>query len=406
MTMILMTGLPGAGKTLHALSHIKERAEKEGRPVFYSGINECKLPWTEFKPQEWWDLPDGAIIIIDECQFTFPAKANGSTRPSYVENLAIHRSRGFDIFLITQHPTLVDNFVRRLVGQHFHSVRGFGDNATIYEWPKTSPEPEKVREQKAAVSKRWPFNKEAYDWYKSAELHTVRRKIPVKVYYVGVMAVAVVGALYWWIGSKSEVATANPDPVVSGSALVTDSNVATMAAASQAPQLGYQNPAEDAKKYLWDRTPRLAGLPETAPRYDGLTAPTRVPVPSMCFQIGDARSAKAIRCQCYTQQGTKIDIEFNMCIDIARNGRFMDFDPEPSRQRDNTAVQLADASQTDRSAKILAARVPDTPMGPNYGSSPVSSFSDAPSQLQGSRPAPDLNDGPPRDRTTRTEVAR
>ncbi len=405
MTMILMTGLPGAGKTLHALTHIKERSEKEGRPVFYSGINECKLPWTEFKAQEWWALPDGSIIIIDECQFTFPYKANGSSLPDYYENLAIHRSRGFDIYLITQHPTLVHNFVRKLIGQHFHSVRGFGDNATIYEWPKASAEPEKVKEQKAAVSKRWPFNKEAYNWYKSAELHTVRRKVPVKVYYVGIMAVAVVGALYWWIGSKSKTVAANPEPAAQAQMQSQDQNVATMAASSQAVQPGYQNPVEDAERYVWERTPRVAGLPETAPRYDGLTVPTRVPVPNMCVQIGDVRSGKPIRCQCYTQQATKIDVEFNMCMDIARNGRFMDFDPEPNRQRDNTAVQLADASHVDRSARILGARVPDTPMGPNYRSSSVSSFSEPVSQLEGARPAPNLNDGPPRDRTTRTEVA-
>lgn len=70
------------------------------------------LPWTKIEPKKWMDCPPGSIIVIDECQFVFPKKPNGSKLPEFYEKLAIHRHNGYDIFLITQNPTLVDNFVR------------------------------------------------------------------------------------------------------------------------------------------------------------------------------------------------------------------------------------------------------------------------------------------------------
>ncbi|MBA5604126.1 hypothetical protein H3H36_01960 [Duganella sp. FT3S] len=84
------------------------------------------------------------------------------------------------------------------------------------------------------------------------------------------------------------------------------------------------DPLEDAKHYVEMNTPRVAGLPQTAPKYDELTKPVRVPVPAACLQFRND-------CKCYTQQGTPMDVRYNMCIEFARNGFFQDFDPEKDR---------------------------------------------------------------------------
>lgn len=397
MPITLMTGLPGNGKTLHALTHIKERAERENREVYYHGINECTLPWTEFKADEWPALPDGCIIVIDECQFVFPTKANGSQLPKHYEDLAVHRHRGMDIYLITQHPTLIHNFVRKLVGQHFHSVRKFGfESATVYEWSNTNPAPETASSQKSAISFRWPFNKEAYKWYKSAEVHTVKKKIPAKIFYVGVFVILVIAALAYYVKSKKDAFSSASQVAAVGDAATESGDTS----GSGGP-VGYLDPVSDVKKYLWERNPRLQGLPETAPRYDMLTAPTRVPVPAMCIQIGDSRSGGSIKCQCYTQQATKLDVEFNMCIDIARNGRFMDFDPEPRRDVDNSAVHMAEMSQARRSADVLD-RYPDVPQRENYGAPQVIAFNEVERAPAASQAAPSvIDDGPPVKRAIR-----
>ena len=43
----LITGQPGAGKTLFTLQFVRELAEKEKRTVHYSGIKDLRLPWLE-----------------------------------------------------------------------------------------------------------------------------------------------------------------------------------------------------------------------------------------------------------------------------------------------------------------------------------------------------------------------
>ena len=132
----LITGQPGAGKTLYALNFVKTRAEKENRPVYYSGISDLKLPWLELdKGEDWHGVPEGSIVVIDECQRVFRPRVNGAAVPEHVSKLETHRHSGIDLVLITQHPMLADNNVRRLVGQHFHVVRAFGTKkATVHEW--------------------------------------------------------------------------------------------------------------------------------------------------------------------------------------------------------------------------------------------------------------------------------
>lgn len=156
----IITGLPGNGKTLYALTYINAYSEKEKRDVYYSGIKDLLLPWTETKPEEWHTLPPGSIIVIDECQFVFPKKPNGSKLPEFYEKLAVHRHSGYDIFLITQHPSLVDNFVRQLCGRHFHVIRKFGmQRANVWEWASANTSPEKPASHKTAILHKFKYPK-------------------------------------------------------------------------------------------------------------------------------------------------------------------------------------------------------------------------------------------------------
>jgi zona occludens toxin len=352
----LGTGLPGNGKTLFMLWYIAAKAKKEQREVYYSGINivdKQALPWTEFKSEDWPSLPKGAIIVIDEAQFVFPKKPNGAKLPDHYEKLATHRHSGFDIFLITQHPSLVDNFVRQLVGQHFHSVRKFGlERASIYEWSAANPAPQNVASQKSAIVLKWAYPKEVYGWYKSAEVHTVKKGIPAKLVLALLLVVAVLAAGYWSLSRYQSRYQKAPD--ASPSAVPAPGGVALPVAPAGAGAPGRDrpfDPVEDARHYVQMATPRVAGLPHTAPKYDEITQPVRAPVPAACLQVGSVRSSSAgIRCKCYSQQGTPMDVEFNMCIEFARNGYFQDFDADKDRE------------QVERRAfneAVLASRVAD-----------------------------------------------
>lgn len=391
----LITGQPGNGKSLFALWFIKTKADQENRPVFYHGISNLAvpgiLPWTEFKAEEWPDLPDGSIVLIDEAQFVFPRKPNGAVLPAHYEKLAVHRHKGLDIFVITQHPSLIDNFVRKLVGQHFHSKRKFGlERATIYEWSETQPAPENAASHKSAITLAWPFKKEVYTWYKSAEVHTVKKKIPAKLFLVGVFVLCVIAALVMFVknyggGVKNEVS-----PVLTTS---TPGVPGAVPGAHASPGKAPFDALADAREYVAMNTPRVAGLPQTAPKYDPLTKPDRVPVPAACIQVGRAESGK-VDCKCFTQQGTAMGVEFNMCVEFARNGYFQEFDADKDRKQEHrTAAGVA----------VLANR-PDQPLR-DAGAISLA-FADAPvSKMEGARPPPNLNDGPPPERASRTVIA-
>jgi len=329
----LFSGLPGNGKTLFALWYLVKKAKAENREVFYNnvkGLDSEKVGnWQEFDPQKWFELPHGAMILMDECQDTFGKKPNGAALPAVYSELNTHRHRGYDIFLITQHPTLLDNSVRRLIGQHFHTVRKFGlERATVYEWSACNPSPESASSQKSAVSLKWAFPKEVYSWYKSAEVHTVKKAIPMKLVLAILFVIAVPCVGYYALTKyqsrgKSEVV---PSAIASG---VPVSSVAPGLAPGVAPGVRAPvDPVADAKEYMFNQTPRVAGLAHTAPRYDQITQAVRAPVPAACIQIGSTKSSTNIRCSCYSQQGTKMDVEFNMCIQIAQNGWFRDFDAD------------------------------------------------------------------------------
>ena len=57
--LTIITGLPGHGKTLYALSMVPE--EYKDREIYYHGIDDLKLPWIYLDdPTKWHQLPDGS----------------------------------------------------------------------------------------------------------------------------------------------------------------------------------------------------------------------------------------------------------------------------------------------------------------------------------------------------------
>lgn len=308
----LTTGANGAGKTLNTLDNVRKKQLAEGRSVYYHGFDmkpakAAEFGWLPFEPQKWQDLPDGAILVCDECQKEFPARGASAPVPPYVAALAEHRKRGFDFFLITQHPQLIDMFVRRLIGSpgwHRHLKRVFGaDMVTVLEWSAVDITCEKTGASKNAKVGMVPFPKHVYDWYDSAVLHTGKKQIPFKVYLLGILVLLI--PLVFWYGISSINKKAVPVPVPG--AAVPGAGVAVAAV---------KGPVTVAE-YVAGFVPRIEGLPQTAPRYDDLSKPTTVPLPAACIKMGN-------RCDCYTQQATKLMVPAALCLQIVKGGFFND----------------------------------------------------------------------------------
>lgn len=303
----LLTGQPGDGKTLYAIAAVMALSEKSGRPVYYSGIADLKLPWIEMAdPEKWYECPPGAIIVIDEAQRIFRPRGNAAAVPRHVSELETHRHQGHDLYIITQQPLLCDANVRRLVGRHFHAKRRFGmQNSTVHEWSQVAERPDQVR--KDSIRHEFAFPKALYGVYKSAEVHTHKVRIPMRFWFLIILPVVAVGFLYFAV--QGLLGRFRPPPVAAPVASL------GVGLAQRAAVVGAVLTVAD---YVGAYEPRVPGLAHTAARYDGASQVANVPFPAACISMRKS-------CRCYTDQATRLDVPLSVCLQIVERGYFMEF---------------------------------------------------------------------------------
>lgn len=311
MPMTLVTGLPGSGKTLYTLARWKPLADKEGRPVFHNNIPGLNIPnWQVWDVERWQDLPPGSILIVDEAQFAFKVTGRGQT-PEWVQKLAVHRHGGLDIVFITQHPMLLDVFVRKLCDRHFHVMRKFGLRwATIHEFASgVNESPNKSR--KGSIRHDFRYPKEVFGWYKSSELHTVQARIPMRLWVM--LALPVIALLLGYFAFSR----VRPD------ALKEQADKSVVAAGGKAGSAreggGGRMEPMTLEEYATAYRARVPGLAHTAPIYDDVTKPVVAPYPAACVSMKG-------RCGCYSQQATKLDVAADVCEQIVAGGYFVAWD--------------------------------------------------------------------------------
>lgn len=329
-------GVPGSGKTLFTLRDLYDfwqrdaeiRCKKEGRdkrewqslarPVYVSNVKGLNVPgWNVLdNPKDWYKCPPTSIVMIDEVSKVFPLRPNGSPVPDHVQAIAEHRHEAVDLFIIDQHPSSVDNFVRRRMEQTNYIVRKFGSRLTYhYTWAGFQEAPEKAL--RSAFKRERLHPKECYSWYVSAEEHTHQFKLPREAYYFAIAAFAIPAAIYGLYITAQKLGfekQAEAEKVVSD-------------AKAQSQQTGdvalpmRTDPASEFREYVSRLQPRVEGFPHTARAYDNLTQPTIVPIPAGCV-------ATASRCSCYTQQATPISMDDDQCRRIVAGGVFVSFVPD------------------------------------------------------------------------------
>lgn len=354
--LFLITGANGAGKTLNTLKWVQKRALEEGRPVCHNGRFE-PVPggelanWKTIEMKDWQAEPDGTIFLVDECHNDFPLRSPSSVPPDFVKMLAEHRRRGFDFYLVTQHPQNIDVFVRRLIGSpgwHRHLKRTFGgDLVSVSEWAAVNTNCEKPGAGKSGTVTMQAFPKEVYGWYKSASLHTGKKKIPKQVWFLAFASILIPLMLYFaftriYNNTQKNVLPAKTETSVPG--------------ALERP--GAQNASVQVAKfitadeYIDQRKPRLPDFPQTAPVYDKTTEPVTAPYPAACISMGKT-------CKCYTQQATLLQVSGAVCLQIVQQGFFMDW--EDKRRPENQARPVLVNGPHEVQRKPESAQVPQIP---------------------------------------------
>lgn len=343
------TGQPGHGKTLSALKFAAEFGDK-GRLVYACNVRALDhakakmLPLTADGFKDWQSLPDGSVVLVDECyeHGMLPKRAPGSKVPDYIQQLAKHRHRGFDFIFVTQSPSRqMDEFVHDLIERHVHVRRRFGlPYVHLRTFDRYERNPEKAH---PLTITRAGLPKRAMGWYESTTGDTTERKVPW--YYpvavllcVGILA----GAGYTYRNINAALSPDHKPKRAAGvdGASATAKPVAASIGADKAMPL-------TTEQYLQALTPRVAAMPFSMPALDGRKV---ISEPSVyCMSTEDS-------CSCLTEQGTRYKIERDQCYYLAKNGPvYNPFKPiEKSKQ--SSAAKFPELSDEDK-AVLVAEKV-------------------------------------------------
>ena len=211
----VITAVPGSGKTLYVVEQldkevrkiVDERKNPDPDPVILNrriyhnidGLDVTRfadpsllLPLPE--DADWRQTPDGSLVVYDEAWQFFPVTSKRDVDDPRLADLAVHRHTGHDIIFITQHPSQLHTFLRRLGNIHIHLYRMFGlAVSTVYTWQHVVDSPNSRTEQERADKQTWKFPKRYYSWYKSATAHTHKFRLPRRITFYLLLAVGILG---------------------------------------------------------------------------------------------------------------------------------------------------------------------------------------------------------------------
>lgn len=186
--------------------HTKFQHFKPVRTI-YTNLADLKLVQCRPLPPncDWRTTPQGSYFVIDEAQLIpiFSDEAKGID--PIVKDLTIHRHKGYDFLFITQEPSFVHKYIRKLASLHIHLVNIFGwEQSMRMEWSVVQDSPNAIKSMARAENiSRWRFPKHVYNLYKSTTINTRQKRIPKKLVTFVLLAVALLSvALFLIFGTK------------------------------------------------------------------------------------------------------------------------------------------------------------------------------------------------------------
>lgn len=314
MSISLFTGILGTGKTNLAVDKLANDKELQGRPLYVDGVPDLKIPHEQIPEghsMEDWHVwaPTGAILFIDEAQRIFRPRANGSKVPPHVAALETHRHKGIDIFVVTQHPRLIDANLKSFVEHHYHISKTFLGRKLI-KWVGCK-NPDNSADYKSGTKIPYRLKKRSFELYQSAEEHT-KIKAPIPwVFWFFLITLFVTGYFIY----KSYTGIVEPLEKPKVEAVAAEPLGAAQADTGGA---GALPPPSKVGLSVDDYVSRIPERPETKPMYDNVRQVQTFEFPNMCIQresTGD--------CKCYSHQATVIkDIPKEFCKEYVENGIF------------------------------------------------------------------------------------
>ena len=270
--------------------------------TIYSNIANLKIDYVRALEYDWRLTPDGSIHVIDEVQLVEPY-SDTKAKPSLIQDLTIHRHRGFDFYFLTQAPSLLHPTVKELIGCHYHLTKPYGVKTMVYQFGSCRPYPNTMANKLNAETK-FSFSPPAriYKLYKSTTINTHQKRFPLfpLLKYGALLSVAgfmVFYGLFSKPGSKTD--TAQKQPVTASATSATVSNVASLPASTVAPMI-----AEDAEMIKIKQQIEKAQLQQQLDELKQAQALKNLPNNVIAF---------GNNCTAYNSDGLPLDMSFGEC---------------------------------------------------------------------------------------------
>lgn len=170
------------------IERIRERGEsckfEYFQPVrtIYSNIKALKIDYARGLVNDWRECPDGSIIVIDEVQLVPPYNNNKAKDEPIVQELTIHRHRGFDFYFITQSPSYLHPTIKELISCHLHITRPYWRTPKVYQFGSLRAYPNTLVNKLNCESKFKFKPKDAiFKLYKSTSIDTSKKRFPAGI---------------------------------------------------------------------------------------------------------------------------------------------------------------------------------------------------------------------------------
>lgn len=138
-------------------------------------------------------------------------------------------------------------------------------------------------------------------------MHTVKRRIPFRLAIIPALLVALPLVLWW--GWRSYHGIGSPSPATAS--MITAPGAVPVLSSSSTPGQGSRPQFRTIEDYAQWHVPRIASMPWSAPWHDQ-SQPVAQP-DIYCVQT-------EVKCQCYTEQITRLSVPLLECIQVAKFG--------------------------------------------------------------------------------------
>lgn len=333
MAVYLITGKPGSFKSAFAMQKALDYI-KQGRLVYFCNFRDLQAEKYNLNvlesPEDWVksEYQAGTVFFIDEIQeFTRKVPTNAKTEelPKWFTLLEKHRHLGYDFYVITQHPMFIHTHIRRLLEKHYHMQRTAGlPFSNCREWQQVCNEPENLQNasiKAGCTTTIYKPDKQVFDYYQSTKLDTHKLKIPTKlITYIVLVIIGISISAYFASGFISKYFFTQKQAETVPTAVPT-------AQVAQAQQAGLDEEKIKLVQAMLELQDEINELKAQQQQTQIIDYDPNQPYKTIKYQYQAQHQPHLSgcvdfdgRCDCFTQQGSKLKVSYADCKKIIADG--------------------------------------------------------------------------------------